>query len=517
MLIENEDPMKNRLWSRLLLIAALATSAAGLSLGSENLIQALEHAEKSRDLKGIEKVYAKDAVLLHPDGLPVCGIEAIHALYEFIWSRTPSATTSYSVDSTFTLGDQRIEIGFSEVVIEGGKNQRTMYKATFAPTQNGHHIIKIEFDERVISQNKLPKMAPPTGELSVGRSVKYYQESKTGYGRPLSFELWYPAQPGPAPRALYQSRDVVEASAQFLRWPLFFNSYFSVMQSNAFTDAKVLPGGPFPVLLYNHGYGGFTSVYQMMCEELASFGYIVVSIGHEHESALLIKNDGGIIPTDPANEFYTARAAELNGERVNELQSVILNSDDTMENLNAYKELIKLSPLHNQSTRLWASDSKEAMIKLAELNKNGRFKNAFDLNAVGVFGHSVGGATAGQMAMDTSLVKAGLNLDGFQFGDLVNGELAVPFMFVSSNRDGDSSLRATSFLKKSKSAGYQAVVKGFSHGSFTDLEYFNPGGVAAINVQRDLIRTFFDLHLRGRDVDFKSLQEKYDNLAIVSH
>ena len=126
----------------------------------------------------------------------------------------------------------------------------------------------------------------------------------------------------------------------------------SLVESNSFFQPPVVSNTMFPVLIYNHGYSGFTSVYQSVFEELARHGYIVVSIGHENDSSLLIVDDGVIITTDPRNELYSSRGGELNGAIINSLQDIILTSDDLEENTEAYKELVKMSPLHNETTRL---------------------------------------------------------------------------------------------------------------------------------------------------------------------
>ena len=68
--------------------------------------------------------------------------------------------------------------------------------------------------------------------------------------------------------------------------------------------------------------------------------------------------------------------------------------------------------------------------------------------------------------------------------------------------------------KASQADCYQAIVKGFSHGSFTDLEYFNPGGKQSIQLQRDLIRVFFDKYLKKTGLEFSKLGEKYPEIRI---
>ena len=117
------------------------------------------------------------------------------------------------------------------------------------------------------------------------------------------------------------------------------------MKSNSYRNAKIYSVEKFPVVIYNHGYSGFTSVYQKIFEELASHGYIVVSIAHENESAILIRDDLTVIRTDRENRFYKSHSAELNGREINSLQDVILNSDDPEKNTKAYRNLLKLSIL----------------------------------------------------------------------------------------------------------------------------------------------------------------------------
>ena len=279
-------------------------------------------------------------------------------------------------------------------------------------------------------------------------------------------------------------------------FPTFVTSYFSEIESNTIPNAPTIPNTSFPILIYNHGYGGFTQVYQTVFEELVSHGYIVVSIGHENESALLIKENGDVISNSPDNEFYSQRAPELDGAEIGRWQSVILNSDDIDENNEAYSKMLQLTPLHNESTNLWESDTKAALDK------------------IGIFGHSLGGATAGQMCFGNTVIKAGINLDGFQFGDLYNNELEVPFLFVSSNQEGNRYLRALTFIENSKKDCYQVAIKGFSHDNFTDLKYIIEGDKRAMELQRALVKSFFDKYLKGLSIDLKELENEFKRITI---
>jgi len=389
------------------------------------------------------------------------------------------------------------------------------FKAVFIMEENIYKLQLLTLGEGVTLENKTPNLVKPTGKYKVGQSTHYYPKNESVNNRTIAFQIWYPANPIGNETAVYHSKATAEASAKFLRLPIFFSSYAPLVETNSYKNAPPISNRKCPILLYNHGYSGFTSVYQSVFEELASHGYIVVSIAHENESSLFITETGDVIANNPENEFYTNRASELNGDRINNLQDIILNSDDIDENQEAYFELVKLSPLHNESTRLWAIDTKSVLEKLKKLPfEKPIFKGIFDFEKIGIFGHSVGGATAGQMAFDSEEIKAGINLDGFQFGDLVHHKLKIPFMFVSSNQRGNSYLRASSFIKKSNTDCYQVFIKGFSHSSFTDLIMSEPNGEEAITLQRELILSFFDRYLRNNNIDFDVIETKYPVLEI---
>ena len=194
---------------------------------------------------------------------------------------------------------------------------------------------------------------------------------------------------------------------------------------------------------------------------------------------------------------------------------MILNSDRLDENELAYAEMLNIAPLHNESTRLWESDTRAAIEKLNQINgTDDELKGIFDLNRIGIFGHSLGGATAGQMCFGNTAIKAGINLDGFQFGDLFHNNLEVPFMFVGSNQEDDRYLRALTFIENANEDCYQVSIRGFSHDNFTDLKFLLEGDRNAMNLQRALIKGFFDKYLLNKDIDLMHLEKEFDQISI---
>jgi len=471
-------------------------------------------AERDKDINMIIDIFDDSALFVIPDALPIYGKEAIVSIYQHIWRKGELTTIDYKNDSIEFSDNKIIEKGFYHFM-EKNKESKLPYEVVFKKIGDRYKILEIIFGN-AIEDSKLPKLLKPTGEYIVGRSVFFYEKEDTDINRILSFEIWYPANHEIKKKAYYQSKEVCTASAEFLGWPLFSNSYFALMFSNSFFNVPAFPDKHFPVVIYNHGYSGFSSVYQTVFEELASHGYIVVSIAHENESAILIKEDMTVIKTDRENKFFKSHSIELNGQEINSLQNVILNSNNTQENTKAYKSLIKISPIHNKSTRLWAQDTRAVIKKLKIINnKSKNLRRIFDFTRVGVMGHSVGGATAGQLAVSPETIKAGINLDGFQFGDLINQKIKVPFMFVSSNARGNSYLRFSTFINKSGKDCFHAIIKGFSHDSFSDLSIFKTEGESVIKLQRELITTFFNIYLKaGNKSNLKNLEQKFKKLSI---
>ena len=482
---------------------------------NQQLIKRLELAEINQDIESIRELFADDAIIYVPDSMPFAGKQVIASLYEYLWNNSDNKTVNYLIERTEISAGNYIEYGTNTSVNGAAVETTSNFKAVYKETDSSYVMTQLIFsDARVVT----PKLPEPTGKYSVGLATYFYARETTTNHRLMAFQIWYPAITDNVERAKYQSIETTIASAKFLGLPEFIFSYASIVASNSFLNASVVPDESFPIVIYNHGYSGFTSIYQTVFEELASQGYVVVSIGHENESSLLIQGDGSIVLTSPDNEFYLRRAPELEGPEIGPFQSTILNSDDLAEITFAYEQLIQLSPLRNESTRLWASDTSQVIEKLKELDtKDPKVKGAFNFEAIGLMGHSLGGATAGQLAFHNNDIKAGINLDGFQFGDLVNNKLEIPFMFVSSNQNGDSYLRAANFMNESEADCYQAVLSGFTHGSFTDLTFFQAHGPRLIKLQRALILSFFDKYLKKFDVDFEALDAVYPEMLISQH
>lgn len=480
------------------------------------LISELEKAENLKSIDDIKVIFDDNARLYTTELMPINNKTGIVSIYDYIFSKNEYKEVKYEVESKFVKGEIYHEHGVLKTYRKGQVEIIQNFKVQFTKQASGYKIIEISFGEEEKLKKTLPTLLKPTGKYKIGKTTFFFDRDSSGNNRLLSFQVWYPTNSKSKQKESFRSIEILKSASKFLGFPFFAISYFSEIESYSIPNALPISGKKFPILIYNHGYGGYSQVYQTVFEDLASNGYIVVSVGHENESALLVKENGEIISSKPTNDFYRKRAPELTESEIGMWQSIILNSNNSSENHNAYKEMLKLTPLHNESTRLWQSDINATINKLKYINNSDiKIKGYFDFEKMGIFGHSLGGATAGQMCFGDTPFKAGINLDGFQFGDLFHNNLATPFMFVSSNREGNRFLRAHTFIENSKQDCYQIAIKGFTHDSFTDLKNVIEGDERAIELQRNLIKSFFDKFLKNSEIDLRLLEDTYEQFRII--
>lgn len=96
------------------------------------------------------------------------------------------------------------------------------------------------------------------------------------YDRPLTIEMWYPADIASNTEATVLYEEVMGIRGDSLR-PLTPFTF----KGRAMRDAKpVLKDGAFPLVVVSHGYVGSRYLMTYLTENLASKGYVVVSIDH---------------------------------------------------------------------------------------------------------------------------------------------------------------------------------------------------------------------------------------------
>lgn len=174
---------------------------------------------------------------------------------------------------------------------------------------------------------------------------------------------------------------------------------------------------------------------------------------------------------------------------------------------------------------MWSADIGFVVDELANLDAadpSGRFTGRLDLQHLGIFGHSLGGATAAHFCHEDSRCKAGIDLDGQLFGPVIEEGLRQPFMFVleGHGRVSDSAVHEifariqSMYERLPVDSRRRITLIGSNHFSFSDqillksrllLGMMHRMGVIGglegrrgLEITADCVSTFFDVYLKGR-------------------
>ncbi|RUT28745.1 hypothetical protein EJP77_17280 [Paenibacillus zeisoli] len=244
----------------------------------------------------------------------------------------------------------------------------------------------------------------PTGSYAVGTIQYHWTDSSRN--RELNIQVWYPADhTAGRPHASYSPdlNDLAEGLSKTYSIPKFLFDYIGLVQTPAYLKAPISARKTnYPVILFSHGFPGgrYTNTFQTT--ELASHGFIVVSVEHTNGSLTTVFPGGKYIGVDPNLPHYA--------------------------DLNAWDEII---------SRIWVKDTEFVIDKLEQLNRydsQKMFGGKLDLQRIGMLGHSFGGANAAQTMLVDPRIRAAINMDGtfFGTGDLSHG-LPRPFLLMSSD------------------------------------------------------------------------------------
>jgi len=251
--------------------------------------------------------------------------------------------------------------------------------------------------------------------------------------------------------------------------------------------------GPRPVLLYSPGFGEPRTWGTTLVTELASRGYVVVTIDNTYESPEVQFPNGSLatlnLSGDPDAFIKKAVAVRVRDTGFVLDQLGVLNSGRNPD---------------VDGTRLPTSLS-----------------GTLDLTEVGMFGHSAGGSTAAMAMAADPRITAGLNMDGnlaWLDGSLLpvaEHGLDRPFLLLGKDGRTDTGPGWQAFLAATTGWARQLTLRGSEHATFTDAEALLPqlglpsdvrtkdigtiDPAEAIRTQKAYVAAFFDRWLRGHD------------------
>lgn len=329
---------------------------------------------------------------------------------------------------------------------------------------------------------------PPSGQYGVGTTrLAFVDSARTDPFAPapkrpreLLANVWYPAEvPAGAPRAPFWPSDTDAEAA--IGIPAFMFSHFALVPAHASPDAMMARAkARWPVIIFSHGFNStpWQNVVQM--EELASHGFVVVSLGHTYDASRLTFPDGHVVRDNSrARPPQASLQAQAEASRLGALMDSVQLPDSVRAMWRRTEETFaKLGIYVMPSVEVWYDDTRFLMDRLAAIDAGTdretvgdrqRFAGRLDLARMGVAGMSFGGSTAGVTCSRDPRCKAGVNMDGWQFGHIMDRPLAVPFLYLT--REGN---REFPVYFGSSADLLHVSVRGTTHGSFADLAIAMP-------------------------------------------
>lgn len=352
----------------------------------------------------------------------------------------------------------------------------------------------------------------PSGEFAVGTftyTIKDQREEVLPVGgmRSVAARVYYPVLKENVEglsRAVNLSENMLKGfKASFHVAPNFKKNPDDNL-SECYPDAPKIDGKKFPLVMFNHGYNSYREGNSLLCIDLASHGYVVISVAHSHEALCTEFDDGSFVLADTKN---TKLYDPMLGGIIAMLK--LMKSKESEEEIAAKFDEAQKKYCKYMMGRLpeWIKDN-EAALDYAKKNLSGMID--FE-KGVGAAGHSFGGNTAYALCARNRDFVCGVNIDGVLFGDYSNDVQTKPFLQISC--EDNAKVAARVYLRHTKPV-YKALFKDMRHIGFADSKFTMPiksvvGKLDANLFHENICKChleFFDAYLKGikSEPDFKN-------------
>lgn len=365
------------------------------------------------------------------------------------------------------------------------------------------------------AQGEFPK---PVGSYTVGRTqMDFKYRASNNSDRELTALFFYPSDSTEGkPTAEYafpefQSlRDELLVKLGATAGEQLFEPDFKTWSYNDLALSQ--RAQQYPVLFYVHGAGAYPQQGTLYAQDLASSGYIVVSIGHADSGVYKLK-DGRTMSMSPefmddlvkyGMEAATLITPQLVTEKLGEEEAIEIS-----RKLTSAPEAVKFA----KYAVLQSEDIRYVADQLYQMNTGdieSIFKGRLQLEiGMGVFGHSFGGTTAAIVSRDDDRFVGGVNFDGNMLGAL-DSDLKKPFMQLGTVL----AYNTNAFLLESNSQDtYFAIIDNVIHSDFSDSLFTATNGAARgtrdAMEQRSIItsytKAFFDRYMLNKETEIESL------------
>ncbi len=359
------------------------------------------------------------------------------------------------------------------------------------------------------AQIKLPE---PKGSYCVGRiKMEWVDKSRsedmtvdTTDFRMVIADIWYPSKCGTGSTRAYLNEQVASIVATNILQDSLQTKTLSEVEVNHTWDGDWINlKERKKVLFFSPGHGIPIGLYTSILEQLSSLGYVVCALSPTYDQPT-IKPNGVLIPLNQnfLDETFTKDFQKNFQEFLEEVTEEV-----NEVNYKRVSEEFKIPSPFTLHMKRRADDVLHALEKLKELNddpKSPLYKQLY-LELVGAFGHSFGGATMGQLITKKNEIGAVVNMDGWQFGEVVHHNLSAPLLWLRGDHGNTIDLNDLIYWKKPEML--KLTLKDSKHFNFSDIPIFSKGSnletVGSLgyrdshNAITKVLQHFFDAELFG--------------------
>lgn len=328
----------------------------------------------------------------------------------------------------------------------------------------------------------------PTGGYAVGTfTYTVYNDRDEvlvpGTKRSLSARVYYPVLKEKVEgmdKVRYMSRNIAEGLKKFMHAPIDYDKFEASGEniSECYQNAERIPGVKFPLIIFSHGLCSYREANSFLCIDLASHGYVVISVGHPYDASCTELDDGTSI-------FFLK---ELSKKQYDPFISGAVNVMKLTKAKGTDRELAerfdelqkKYCGMLRGRVSEWKKDTL-AVVNYAKENLTDLID--FDMG-IAAAGHSLGGATAFELCLDYPEFVCGVNIDGALFGNNKGKILDKPFLQLSCK--ANVNVQTRTYIDHKKPV-YKAVFDKMQHAFFSDMKHMMKPSVISGKLDQDVM------------------------------
>ena len=356
--------------------------------------------------------------------------------------------------------------------------------------------------------NDVPK---PSGNRDIGtQSLELVDSNRLEWftdppndQRRIMIQIWYPTDESNGEKELYIDYGNVRIDAladQFDYNPSLFRNLTKI-KTNSIKKAFPSKDSSFPLIIFSHGLGGNRTQNTIMVEELASHGYVIVAIEHAYDANISIFDNGDIADYRSGINYQRRHSQKITPEEF---------------------WAIRLPQLKTRSKDV------SFVLDAIELgNFPAKLIEIIDLDNIGIFGHSFGGATSIYSSYYDNRIDACVNLDGWMVvvpDDIVSAGIGKNFMYIGQEQwDEDLNYQKLDKFISSNTRSSKILIPKTTHYDYSDTPHMSraakllkkSGKINSVRLKsilNELIISFFDENLKKQAsfIDYYELEKKHE-------